>query len=137
MTGPADLIVTGGRVITVDPSFSIAEAVAIRDDKIIAVGGTTEIADLAVNNTQIIDTDGRAIIPGLIDAHAHMDREGLKPVFPTLAGCESIDDVLQRVEALVAKAEPGAWVVTMPIGEPPYYFDVPGNLRERTSRQST
>ena len=60
-----------------------------------------------------------------------MDREGLKPVFPTLAGCESIDDVLQRVEALVAKAEPGAWVVTMPIGEPPYYFDVPGNLRER------
>ena len=131
MTGPADLIVTGGRVITVDPSFSIAEAVAVRDDKIIAVGGATEIADLAVNHTQIIDTDGRAIIPGLIDAHAHMDREGLKPVFPTLAGCESIDDVLQRVEALVAKAEPGAWVVTMPIGEPPYYFDVPGNLRER------
>ena len=131
MTGPADLIVTGGRVITVDPSFSIAEAVAVRDDKIIAVGGATEIADLAVNHTQIIDTDGRAIIPGLIDAHAHMDREGLKPVFPTLAGCESIDDVLQRVEALVTKAEPGAWVVTMPIGEPPYYFDVPGNLRER------
>ena len=131
MTGPADLIVTGGRVITIDPSFSIAEAVAVRDDKIIAVGGATEIADLAVNHTQIIDTDGRAIIPGLIDAHAHMDREGLKPVFPTLAGCESIDDVLQRVEALVTKAEPGAWVVTMPIGEPPYYFDVPGNLRER------
>jgi len=131
MTGPADLIVTGGRVITVDPSFSIAEAVAVRDDKIIAVGGATEIADLAVNHTQIIDTDGRAIIPGLIDAHAHLDREGLKPVFPTLVGCESIDDVLQRVEALVAKAEPGAWVVTMPIGEPPYYFDVPGNLRER------
>lgn len=131
MAGPADLIVTGGKVITVDPSFSIAEAVAVRDDKIIAVGRAADIAALAVEHTQSIDADGSAIIPGLIDAHAHMDREGLKPVFPTLAGCESIDDVLQRVEALVADTEPGAWVVTMPIGEPPYYFDVPDNLREK------
>ena len=131
MAGPADLIVTGAKVITVDPSFSVAEAVAVRDDKIIAVGGAADIAALGVDHTRIIDAGGRAVIPGLIDAHAHMDREGLKPVFPTLAGCESIDDVLQRVEALVSAAEPGEWIVTMPIGEPPYYFDVPDNLREK------
>jgi predicted amidohydrolase YtcJ len=131
MAGPADLIITGAKVITVDPSFSAAEAVAVRDDKIIAVGGAAEIAALGVDHTRIIDAAGRAVIPGLIDAHAHMDREGLKPVFPTLAGCESVDDVLQRVEALVSAAEPGEWIVTMPIGEPPYYFDVPDNLREK------
>jgi len=131
MAGPADLIITGAKVITVDPSFSVAEAVAVRDDKIIAVGGAAEIGALGVDHTQIIDAGGRAVIPGLIDAHAHMDREGLKPVFPTLAGCESVDDVLQRVEALVSAAEPGEWIVTMPIGEPPYYFDVPDNLREK------
>jgi len=131
MAGPADLIITGAKVITVDPSFSIAEAVAVRDDKIIAVGGAADVAALAADHTRIIDAGGRTVIPGLIDAHAHMDREGLKPVFPTLAGCESIDDVLQRVEALVADAEPGEWVVTMPIGEPPYYFDIPDNLREK------
>jgi hypothetical protein len=131
MAGPADLIVTRGKVVTVDPSFSLAEAVAVRDDKIIAVGGAAEIAALATDDTRIIDAGGRAVIPGLIDAHSHMDREGLKPVFPSLAGCESVDDVLQRIEALVADAEPGEWVVTMPIGEPPYYFDVPENLREK------
>ena len=131
MAGPADLIVTGAKVITVDPSFSMAEAVAVRDDKIIAVGGAADVAALAVDHTRIIDAGGRVVIPGLIDAHAHMDREGLKPVFPSLAGCESIDDVLQRIAALVSEAEPGEWVVTMPIGEPPYYFDVPDNLREK------
>jgi hypothetical protein len=131
MTGPADLIVTGAKVVTVDPSFSIAEAVAVRDDRIIAVGGAAEVGALAVDGTRIIDADGRTVIPGMTDAHAHMDREGLKPIFPTLAGCESIDDVLQRIAALVAEAEPGEWVVTMPIGEPPYYFDVPDNLREK------
>ncbi len=131
MAGPADLIVTGAKVITVDPAFRIAEAVAMRDDRIIAVGGAADIATLADADTRIIDAGGRCVIPGLIDAHAHMDREGLKPVFPSLAGCGSIDDVLSRIAALVAEAEPGQWVVTMPIGEPPYYFDVPGILREK------
>lgn len=131
MTGPADLIVTGAKIVTVDSSFGIAEAVAVRDDKIIAVGGAAEIAALADADTRIIDAAGRAVIPGLIDAHAHMDREGLKSVFPSLAGCETIDDVLGRIAALAAAAEPGQWIVTMPIGEPPYYFDVPGNLREK------
>ena len=74
MAGPADLIVTGAKVITVDPSFSIAEAVAVRDDKFIAVGGAADIAALAVDHTRIIDAGGRTVIPGLIDAHAHMDR---------------------------------------------------------------
>jgi hypothetical protein len=70
-------------------------------------------------------------MPGLIDAHAHLDREGLKSVYPSLAGATSIDDVLQRIEALARDTEPGAWIVTMPIGEPPEYLDAPDNLRER------
>ena len=60
-----------------------------------------------------------------------MDREGLKSLYPSLAGARSIDDVLQRVEVLVKAAAPGDWIVTMPLGDPPYYFDVPGNLREK------
>ena len=130
MPAPADLIVTNGKVITIDPAFSLAEAVAVRDGRIAAVGGAAEIAALANDATRVIDAGGKAVIPGLIDGHAHMDREGLKGVFPTLSGCASIDDVLQRIEALVADKEPGEWVVTMPIGEPPYYFNVPENLKE-------
>ena len=60
-----------------------------------------------------------------------MDREGLKTLYPSVAGARSIDDVLQRIESLVKAAEPGDWIVTMPLGDPPYYFDVPGNLREK------
>ena len=55
MVGPADLIVTGAKVITVDPSNSIAEAVAVRDDKIVAVGGAADIAALTAEHTQTIE----------------------------------------------------------------------------------
>lgn len=128
---PADLIVTNGKVVTVDTKDTVAEAVAVRGERIAAVGGAAEIAALAGDGTAIIDAGGRAVIPGLIDGHAHMDREGLKGVFPSLSGCRSIDDILQRIEALVAEKQPGEWVVTMPIGEAPYYFGVPDNLAEK------
>lgn len=128
---PADLIVTNGKVVTVDSAFSIAEAVAVRGDRIAAVGRAAEIAELAGDDTTVIDAGGRAVIPGLVDGHAHMDREGLKGVYPSLSGCRSIDDILQRIEALVAEEQAGEWVVTMPIGEPPYYFGVPDNLAEK------
>jgi predicted amidohydrolase YtcJ len=55
-----------------------------------------------------------------------MDREGLKLLYPSLGGARSIDDVFQRIEALAKAAAPGDWIVTMPLGDPPYYFDVPG-----------
>ena len=127
----ADLILHGGTVITIDPAFRLAEAVAVADDRIVAVGGNAEVRALAHGYTCLIDLGGRAVVPGLVDAHAHMDREGLKTVCPSLAGAASIEDVLQRIEALVRVAAPGEWIVTMPLGDPPYYFDVPGNLREK------
>ena len=69
-------------------------------------------------------------MPGLIDGHAHMDREGLKLRWPSLAAARSIDDILEIVEAAVRRTPPGEWIVTMPIGEPPMYEGVPGNLAE-------
>ena len=126
----ADLIVTNGKIVTVDASMRIAEAVACRAGRIVAVGSTANIAALAGPGTRTIDAGGRAVIPGLFDGHAHMDREGLKDVFPSLEGCMSVQDVLDRISALAAKATPGEWVVTMPIGDPPYYWNVPGCLKE-------
>ena len=71
MNAPADLILVNGTVITVDASDRIAEAVAIRGDRIIAVGETSFIESLAGANTRRIDLNGRTVTPGLIDAHAH------------------------------------------------------------------
>lgn len=126
----ADLIVTGGKVVTLDPAGTIAEAVAIRGERILAVGRDSEIVALAGPDTRRIDAAGRLVVPGLIDGHAHMDREGLKEALPSLSGCRSIDDILQRVEALAADTPAGDWIVTMPVGEPPFYQGVPGCLAE-------
>ena len=125
-----DLIVTNGKVATVDPSNSIAEAVATKGERIVAVGGAAEVSALAGPETRIVDASGRTVIPGLMDGHAHMDREGLKDVFPSLEGCKSVGDILERVRTLAANTAPGEWIVTMPVGDPPYYWNVPGCLNE-------
>ena len=130
MTATADLILTNGKVITVDPRFSVAQAIAVKGARILAVGSAEQIKSFAGRDTRTIDAGGRAVIPGLTDGHAHMDREGLKDVFPSLAGCKSVQDVLDRIADLARAARPGEWIVTMPIGEPPYYWDTPKNLRE-------
>jgi predicted amidohydrolase YtcJ len=120
-----------GKVITVDDRFSIADSIAVKGDRIIGVGAGDEFRRYADDHTHLIDARGRAVIPGLIDGHAHMDREGLKEVYPSLEGARSIDDILQMIESLVQETETGAWIVTMPVGDPPSYFDVPNNLKEK------
>ena len=127
--GP-DLIVHNGKVITVDGSFTIADSVAVKGDRIVGVGGGPAMLAVAGAHTRIIDLAGHAVVPGLFDGHAHLDREGLKEVYPSLAGARSIDDILQIIEGLVAAATPGDWVVTMPIGGPPSYIGDPKDLAE-------
>ena len=126
-----DLVLFGGKIVTLDPALHVAEAVAVTGDRVTEVGASTDVRGLAGEQTRLVDLRGRTVVPGLVDAHAHMDREGLKTLYPSLAGARSIDDVLQRIEVLVKAAAPGDWIVTMPLGDPPYYFDVPGNLREQ------
>ena len=127
----ADLVLTGGKIITLDGNSRIAQAVAIKGDRILAVGSNAEVARLAGPRSERIALGGRAAIPGLIDTHAHMDIEGLKYIYPSLAGARSIDDVLQLIEPHVRAAQSGAWVTTMPLGDPPNYDAAPLNLRER------
>lgn len=124
------MLIRNAKVVTCDDAFSLHDAVVVEGDRIAAVGNAQTLAEEYADHS-IIDAGGRTVMPGMIDGHAHMDREGLKSIFPSLSGCKSIEDVLERIASLVAKAEPGDWIVTMPIGEPPYYFDVPDNLAEK------
>jgi predicted amidohydrolase YtcJ len=95
------------------------------------VGANAAALALADAHTRVIDLKGRAVMPGLIDGHAHMDREGLKSVFPSLAGARSIADIKMMIAALARDTPRGEWIVTMPLGEPPYYFDVPDCYAEK------
>jgi predicted amidohydrolase YtcJ len=127
----ADLVLRGGKVITVDAAFTIAEAIAVAGDRILAVGPDAAMAAHIGPGTRVFDLAGRTVMPGLIDGHAHMDREGLKGVYPALGPVRSIRDIQDRIAELARAKKPGEWIVTMPIGDPPYYWDVPDILAEK------
>ena len=111
--GP-ELVLTNGKIITMADSNLVTEAVAIRGDKVFAVGTATEIQKLADSSTQIIDLNGRAVTPGFIDVHNHFawgalgEVSSLNLAYPNVG---SIQDIVSLVEAEVAQAEPGAWIV--------------------------
>jgi predicted amidohydrolase YtcJ len=68
----ADLIATNGKVVTVDNNFSIAQAVAVKDGKFIAVGSDCDIKNLSGSRTQVINLKGKTPLPGINDAYAHI-----------------------------------------------------------------
>lgn len=123
------MVIAGGPVHTAAGS-GVADAIAIARGRILAVGRRDAVSAKAGPSHRLIDLRGRCVIPGLIDGHAHMDREGLKTIWPSLAGVRSIRDIQDRIAELAAKAEPGAWIVTMPIGDPPDYDGYPARLAE-------
>lgn len=108
---PVDRILTNGRFITVDARFSIAEAVAIADERIVAVGPAAEIARLAHSATRIDDLGGATVLPGLIDAHTHMLSVGALLRNVQLYDCRSIDEILARVRERAATTAPGEWII--------------------------
>ena len=106
----ADLILYHGKVYTVDSAFTKAEAFAIKDGKILAVGSDADIRD-AYEASQMVDAGGRAVYPGFIDAHAHFVGYGESLFSASLFGSASFEEVVSRVKAF-AEAHPGqAWVL--------------------------
>ncbi len=131
-----DTVLLNGKIVTVDQDFSIVEAVAIKGDKFVGVGSNQEIQKLVGPKTEVIDLEGKTVVPGFVDGHAHMDREGLKFVYPALTStgylmdpaASTVEDIVKAVEREVKKKKPGEWVITMPIGAYPYYTEIPDGL---------
>jgi len=125
---PANLVFHNGQILTMDPASTIVSAVAVSGESIQAVGN--DALPLAGPSTKVVDLRGRMFILGIIDIHAHMDREGLKEMFSTLAGCRSIGDILIVVREQVSAKNSGEWAVIVPVGDPPNYTDMPQSLTE-------
>lgn len=103
-----------GKIVTVDKEFSIAEAVAVSDGKILAVGSNKAIEKYIGERTQKIDLNGRTMLPGINDSHGHpLDWATSRPPF-TLdvsdRSVKSIDDVQKAIATKVAHCKPGEWI---------------------------
>jgi len=108
---PADLVLRGGKVVTVDEDFSIHEAVAVRGDKIVFVGSNKEVEKYILPSTNVIDCSGNLVLPGLIDAHAHLHSLGDELTYLNVTGTSSYQEIIGRVTARVKTSEPGEWIV--------------------------
>ena len=108
---PADLILVNGRIFTADPAQAYVGAVAIRDERILAVGAPDEIAALADERTRRIDLQGRTVIPGINDAHYHFPGQPLGGHRLSLQGMEPSWQETQAALADAAKQAPaGTWI---------------------------
>jgi predicted amidohydrolase YtcJ len=109
--GPAQIIVTNARIYTLNPQQSWAEALAIRDGKILAVGNAKEIGSLQGPATSVIDARGHLVLPGFTDCHIHFLEGSLDLSHAELAGTHSVAEIQQRLKKYAA-AHPGkSWIL--------------------------
>ena len=109
----ADLVITGGRVVTVNPRDEVAEAVAVWGGRIAAVGAARDLAGLIGPRTEVLRLRGETVLPGFIDPHNHFMLYGL---WLDGVNCKSplnrtVDDILGRVGEKAASAPAGSWIV--------------------------
>jgi predicted amidohydrolase YtcJ len=105
------MVLLNGKIVTLDAKSTVAEALAIERDKVIAVGSGEAIKKLAGPKTQVVDLGGRMVIPGLIDSHIHAIRTALTFGIETdWSAIRSLDEGL-KIIAESAKKKPGAWII--------------------------
>jgi predicted amidohydrolase YtcJ len=107
---PADLVLTNGRIVTVDDGRPEAEAIAISKDRIMALGTAAEIKAMTGPGTQVIDLQGQLAIPGFIESHGHFSGVGGAQLELNLMNVESWDKIVAMVAEAVSRAKPGQWI---------------------------
>ncbi len=107
---PADLVLINGKVVTVDEALPEAEALAVRGDRIAAVGTTEEIKRYIGQKTTVLDLKGRTAVPGLIDSHLHFMSIGQAKQTLDLTKTRSFDEIVAMVAEAVEQAAPGEWI---------------------------
>jgi predicted amidohydrolase YtcJ len=109
----ADLLLLNGKIVTVDFDFSIVEAIAVRDNKILAIGTTSDIMAWRGPGTEVLDLENRMVLPGLIDSHLHMVGTGvaLSQINCRTPPIISISDLVDAVREKAVEAKPGEWIL--------------------------
>ena len=111
----ADLVFYNGKVLTADESFTVVEAVAVRDGKFLARGNNDRILAMAGPGTRRIDLDGRSLVPGFIDTHQHSSFVNSPPFGessepPVQINYDTLESALEGLLARVQQAQPGEFI---------------------------
>lgn len=106
----ADLVLTNGRIVTVDKDDTIAEAVACKGEKIIKVGTSEEIETYTGRHTKVIDLKGKLATPGFVDSHAHFSSGGRRVRTVDLRYVRSMDALVEELRKKAETMPPGRWI---------------------------
>ena len=108
---PADLVLRGGRIVTLDARVPEAQALAARRGAIVAVGSNADIAKYVGPATQVIELGGQFAMPGFIEGHGHFNNLGESKMNLELQNTKSWDEIVHMVALAVEKAKPGEWII--------------------------
>lgn len=106
----ADLILVNGKIVTVDRDFSIHSAMAVKGERILAVGTEDSLAQFSGPDTQRLDVEGRTVLPGLIDSHTHPAGAAVAEFDHEIPSMESIEDVLNYIRTRTTVVPEGEWI---------------------------
>jgi predicted amidohydrolase YtcJ len=107
---PPDLILHRGKILTVDDRFSIRQAIAVRDGRIVRVGSDREVLKLKGSATRVVDLGGKTVMPGLIDSHTHPSGASMTEFDHPIPAMETIPEVLEYVRGRAEALEEGEWI---------------------------
>ena len=110
-TTPADLVLINGKIVTLDEQKPQAQALAVKDDRIINVGSTSEVKNFINSNTTVIDLEGKLVIPAFIEGHAHYMSLGYSKLKLELGKAKNWHDMIAMIKDAVDNSEPGEWIV--------------------------
>ena len=105
-----DLILHNGKIVTVNESFDIAEAIAVKSDRIMAVGADAEVLELAGPDTTKLDLQDQTVLPGLMDSHSHAPGAAMYEFDHEVPDMQSVADVLAYIKSRTAQLADGQWV---------------------------
>ena len=108
---PADLILHGGKIVTVDGQFSVQQAMAVRGDRIVKLGSNSEVLALRGDQTKVIDLAGKSVLPGLIDSHVHPTGAAMHEFDHEIPEMHTIADVLNYIKSRAEVLDDGEWIV--------------------------
>jgi predicted amidohydrolase YtcJ len=107
----ADLVLEGGNILTMNPSQSVAEAIAIKDDRIVKVGTNKAISRWIGKKTKVISLNGKTVVPGFIDTHIHVLDFGRFLTWVDLRDVKSIKEMQSSLRAHMQKTPKGKWII--------------------------